>query len=512
MRTLLLVTLLGGLAVAQTVTPLQFAEGAQVNDAVYADINGDGLTDLAVSIREPERAINVYLQRKQGVLFTSEPDFRLAPVYKDAVVFAVADVHPDRGSEIVLVTAKGIFAWRPIGPEKERAVKLTDCNLLWQLPFYSAVAWPDCVADVNNDALPDFVIPEPEGYRVILQTERGKFAPGQVLIVPAGPEVPDPEELSSRSRRTRMLQKYSTRVQIGGGGGEFIQRLAGPLVDISDRVPAPQLRDWDADGDLDIIARTERRLYVWTQDSKGSFGKRPAVDRLMPVIADRKRRLEISYSAHTLDLDRDHKADFVIFSGDQRSKEIRTQVQFFTHRKGGEMFGEKGLPDQLLVFSGFAGIPRFDDVNNDGYPDLFAGAVRPDLLDTLRGAAARHLDAELYVFLNRKGRFPRQPDLLYRTKIEVEGMKPSRSAAVIRFFGDVTGDGVRDLLLRDSASRIKVLMARANRNGMQIISKPIFELRIDPKAGIRFGPSRGKRKAPDLVILESEQVLHVRFP
>ena len=112
----------------------------------------------------------------------------------------------------------------------------------------------------------------------------------------------------------------------------------------------------------------------------------------------------------------------------------------------------------------------------------------------------------------RKGRFPRQPDLLYRTKIEVEGMKPSRSAAVIRFFGDATGDGVRDLLLRDSASRIKVLMARANRNGMQIISKPIFELRIDPKAGIRFGPSRGKRKAPDLVILESEQVLHVRFP
>ena len=141
MRALLLVTLLGGLAVAQTVTPIQFADGVRVNDAVYTDINGDGLTDLAVPIREPGRAINVYLQRKQGVLFTSEPDYRLAPVYKDAVVFAVADVHPDRGSEIVLVTAKGIFAWRPIGPEKERAVKLTDCDLLVSVGT-SAVVYP----------------------------------------------------------------------------------------------------------------------------------------------------------------------------------------------------------------------------------------------------------------------------------------------------------------------------------------------------------------------------------
>ncbi|MHC4452038.1 MAG: FG-GAP repeat domain-containing protein [Planctomycetota bacterium] len=511
MKALLLIALLGGAAVAQTVTPIQFPEGVRVSDAVYADVNGDGLTDLAISVTEPERAISVYLQRKQGALFVSEPDYRLAPVYKDAVLFTIADVHPDRGSEIVLATAKGIFVWRPIGPEKERAIKLAACDLLWQLPFNTLVAWPQFVIDVNADALPDIVVPEPEGYRVLLQTERGKFTPGQLLIVPAGPEVPDPEELSSRSRRTRMLQKYTTRVQIGGGG-ELVQRLSGPLVDISDRVPAPQLRDWDADGDLDLIARTERRLYVWTQNAQGSFGKRPAVDRLMPVIADRKRKLEISYSAHTLDLDRDHRADFVIFSGDQRSKEIRTQVQFFTQRSGGPIFGDKGLPDQLLVFAGFAGIPRFDDVNNDGYPDLFAAAVRPDLLDTLRGAASQHLDAEIYVFLNRKGRFARKPDLLYRTKIEVEGMKPSRSATVIRFFGDVTGDGVRDLLLRDSARRIKVLMARTTRGGMQILSKPVFELRIDPKAGIRYGPSRGKRKAPDLVILETRQVLHVRFP
>jgi len=510
-RIALLLALLGGVASAQTVTPIQFPDGVQVSDAVYADVDGDGRQDLVVSVTNPERAIHVYLQRKEGVAFTNDPDYRLSPVYKDAVLFTVADVHPDRGAEIVLATARGVFAWRPIGPEKERAVRLCSCDLLWQLPFGTLVAWEHIVHDVNADALDDLVIPEPEGYRVVLQTERGKFAPSQLLIVPAGPDVPDPEELSSRSRRTRMLQKYTTRIRIGGGG-ELVEQLSGPLVDVSDRVPAPQLADWDADGDLDLIVRTERRLYVWTQDAAGSFGDRPSVDRLMPVIADRQRKLEVSYSAHTVDLDADRRADFVIFSGDQRSKDIRTQVQFFTHRGGGPMFGDKGLPDQLLVFSGFAGIPRFDDVDGDGYPDLFAAAVRPDLLDTLRGGASHELDAELYVFLSRKGTFERQPDLLYRTKFEVEGMKPSRSATVIRFFGDVTGDGIRDLLLRDSARQIKVLMARPTGRGLQIVPTPVFELRIDPRAGIRFGPSRGKRKAPDLVILESNQVLHVRFP
>jgi len=508
-RAALLIALLAGAAAAQTVTPIQFPDGVRVSDAVYADVDGDGLLDLAISVREPERAVHVHLQRKNGVPFGNEPDHRLAPVYDDAVIFTVADVHEDEGAEIVLATARGVFAWRPKGPENERAVRLASCNLLWQLPFDTLVAWEEIARDVNADGLVDLVIPEPEGHRVVMQEKPGGFGKSQLLIVPAAPDIADPEELSSRSRRTRMLQKYTARIRIGGGG-ELARRLGGPLLDITDRVPAPQLRDWDADGDLDLVVRTARRLFVWTQD-KGSFGNRPSVDLPMPVIADRKRRLEVNYSAHTLDLDRDRRTDFVIFSGDQRSKDVRTLAQVFTHRRGGPVFAEKRPPDQLLVFSGFAGIPSFDDVNGDGYPDLFAGAVRPDLLDTLRGGASQELDAELYVFLSDKGRFSRQPQLLYRTKFEVEGMKPSRAATVIRFFGDVNGDGMRDLLLRDSARRIKVMLCLPDGDGLRIFPKPVFELRVEKRAGVRFGPDRGRNKAPDLIVLESEQVLHVRF-
>jgi len=495
---------------AQQVTPVQVPDGAVLMDMVYADVNGDGLSDLVLSTTESGRALTIHLQRKSGARFVSKPDYRLAPVYKDAVAFAVADVHADPGAEVVIFSARGVFAWRPKGPEKERTVRIATCDFLWQLPHRTPFAWPEALVDLDHDGLVDIVVPEPDGYRILRQTTRGEFATPQRIIVPAGPEIPDPQELSSSTRRTRMLSKYSARVTIGGGG-ELVADYNSTLVDVSDRLPAPQWRDWNADGDLDLIIRTAERLYVWAQDGQGRFPTRPTVDLKMPVVADRKRRIDVSYSAHVIDLDRDRRADCVIFSGDQRSKAVRTQIQFFAQRGGKPLFGERGLPDQLLVLGGFAGLPRFDDVNGDGYPDLFSIAVRPDLFDTIKGGAKHHLDAEIYVFLNRKGRFPRKPDLLHRTKIQVEGMKPRRGETIVRFFGDVTGDGVRDLLLRDSASRLKVLMVRRSGEGIKVLDKALYEVRIDEDARIRVGPERGRRKAPDVIVLERRQALHVRF-
>ena len=515
MRLLFVFFTLCAVVAAQQITPVQAPDGMRVHAALYADVNGDGLDDLVISTTGQERAIRIHLQRAKGIPFDGKPDYELSPVYKDVVTFAVGDVHPDPGSEIVLVTDRGIFAWRPKGPEKERAVRIASCEFLWQLPWKSAWPWQEVLRDINGDGLIDFVVPEPEGYRIIRQTELGVFAEPALLVVPAGPEVPEAAELSSRSRRTRMVQKYRGRVSIGGGGGEFVAQFSGPLVDVSDRVPAPQLIDWDADGDLDLAIRTTTQLYVWIQDKNGSFGRRPAVDLVMPVVADRKRKLEVSYSAHMVDLDRDKRADCVIFSGDQRSKDIRTQVQFFTQRRGKPLFGKKGLPDQLLVLSGFAGLPRFDDIDGDGYPDLFASAVRPDLLDSIKGGSSKHLDAEIYVFLSRKGSFARRPDLLHRTKIRVDGMKPTRGAAIMRFFGDATGDGMRDLLLRDSSTRLKVLMTRRTGDTLKVFDRPVYEIPISEDASVTIGPqrknARGRDKAPDLIIVERRQVLHVRF-
>lgn len=513
-RSFAVLLLLAGGLWAQQVTPVQVPEGVRIKDALYADFNGDGRNDLLIATYGPANELRIHLQQEGARPFRNEADFTLAPVWKDVVAFAVGDVHPDPGLEVVLATSKGIWSWQPRAPEKERVRKIAECILLWQLPAWNGpFAWPLLLHDLDGDGRVDVTIPEPDGYRILLQKEIGVFAAAEELIVPSQPQgkssVPMP---SSRTRARKMRERVELQLSVGGGMAVDALRDTGAMVDVDDSVPAPQFFDWDADGDLDLIIRTQRWLFVWTLDRSGRYGAHPSFSQQVPVEEDRARALEVSYSVHVADLDLDRRADCVIFSGDRRSDDVRTQVQFFTQAGKKRIFGEKGLPDQLLVLAGFAGNPRFDDVNGDGYPDLMVGSLRPDLLKSLRGAAKGEVEVELYVYLNRKGTFPRRPDLVHRTSVQARGLRLSRQSSLARFFGDATGDGIRDLLLRDTERRLRVMMTRRNRGGYTIHSRPLWELRVDPRARVIVGPDRGKRKAPDLLVLESSQVLHVRFP
>lgn len=499
-----IVLVLCAVAAAQEVTPVQLPAGATVHDVIYADIDGDGARDLVVSARDGDRVLRIHLRRKGRVAFAGEPDYTLASLWTDVVAYAVADVHADPGAEVILFTAKAVWVWRPRAGERERVQKIVSCAFLWQLADWGgAVAWQPAVRDVDGNGLVDLVIPEPNGYRIVRQQRRGVFTEAQVIVVPAGPAQKD-SVVSLQLRSRRLRDEATLRFTVGGDESDQAERRRGPLVAIHDSVPAPQFVDWDADGDRDLVVRTERWLFVWLQNPSGRFTNAPVVSLEMPVRQNRERQLEVSYSAHVKDLDGDRRVDCVIFSGDQRANDVRTQVQFFLQGAKKHLFAD-GLPDQLLVLAGFAGDPRLDDVDGDGYADLVVAAVRPDLMDALRGSSAR-IDAELYVFRNRRGVFSRRPDLTFRMQLEATGLKVGRKrTALARFFADVNGDGVKDLLLRDERQRVRVFLTRRSRQGLTIHPKPLWELKVEEHARLYV---RGR----DLVVLERNQVLVVRWP
>jgi hypothetical protein len=504
-----------------TVTTLQFAKGVAPKAAVLADVDGDGLSDLVVATSRRggrvERTVAVHLRRREGDAFAAAPDFS-CELPTDVTAFAVGDVHEDAGAELVLFNATGAFAWRPKGPENARFVRLVSGSFLWQLPDpYDVFAYEAGVRDVDGDGLADIVLPEPEGWRIAVQ-RRAAGSPATFATVSA-PRVPedfgdDDQPMGSRKMQAK-AKRNEVRIAISVGAEDA--DLPRDLVDVTESVPAPQFADFDGDGRADLLAQTSSELCVWRQREGATFPDAPDAKFELPVPADRERRLDVSYGSYVADVDGDRRADCVMLAGDKRSEDVRTQVLVYVQGRGGApdpaspLFGSKGLPSQLLRIGGFAGSPEVVDVDGDGRRDLVLGSVRLDnALDMAKVTGNGSLDAELYVFRNHGAAFSDRPDLTFEVQLKAEGLRHTRREVTASFFGDVTGDGVRDLLLRDDPERVRVLMTRKAGDGLTVVSQPLWETHVDSDAEIEVCES--PRGAPELLVLEDAQVLHVRFP
>ncbi len=504
-----------GRSIART-TSIAMPRGVRVEAVASGDVNGDGASDLVLACsrgRRGRRMLYVHFRRDGPAVFGPEPDqtFDLLP---DVTAFAVGDVHADPGGEIVLFTAKGAFALRPTAEnERERYAKIAAAEFLWQLPHERRiVAWSQGVRDVDDDGLLDVLIPEPSGYVVARQ----KRSPSNGATFDVSRlELPETVAGGPASRGSTRRKSRSERRQIAVRVGIRSDDEADDLLAVHESTPAPVLTDWNGDGLADLLAQTPDALHVWLQSRADGFSTSPDVIIELPLEVDRRRLLDVSYSAQAADLDGDGRSDYVLVAGDQRSEDVRAQVAVYLQGAAGSsddtpLFGAKGRPRQLLLVAGIAGDPRLRDVDADGRPDLVLGSLRLDALDVLRAAGGGTLDAELYVYRNTNGRFSRTPDLTVPLSMPAKGMRKARETLAARFFGDVTGDGILDLLLRDRPEQLRVLMVRRARDKLAVVERPLFATSVDPGAELHILP-RLEGGSPDLVLASRNRVLHVGF-
>ena len=505
-------------------TVVQFADDEVVRNALLADLDGDGRRDLVICTsregeEQPSRRLQIHLTSTAGDLdgaaFHAAPDHVLE-VTPDVQAYAVGDVHPDAGSEIVLFTPRGAFAWRPRAKdEKDSFVLLARAEYLWQLaPLRHLPEWPSGVRDVDADGLDDLMLPTPDGYLVAFQ--RRTAASGAADFSSQSFLRVAPNLLERPPSLTVSGSEAGAHSGMSGGRFEFGVQMRrsegeerGPLLSVHERLPAPQLVDWDADGDLDFWAQGNEQLHVWIQAVPGHFDTDPTLRLELPVKLDTARQLDVSFSSHALQLDEDGQGDCVVFAGDKRSDKVRTQVLVYGRQADAgdraPLFGPDGLPRQLIVIAGFAGYPDFDDVDGDGLADLVVGSFRPDLIDQIRSASSKRLDLELYVYLNRGGVFSKRPDLTHKLAVSLED-----SGLRFRFLGDITGDAVSELFVRDKPGRVRALYARKRGDNWNVFDKPVWELAVDDDADLVLQPG-ARGQPPELLVVERSQVLHVRF-
>jgi hypothetical protein len=374
--------------------------------------------------------------------------------------------------------------------------------------------------DLDRDGLVDLALPEPGGYRIALQSRSAQAAAFEVVHVLRLPD--DSEDagfyLSAADGRTglRGQRRSESDIQVKLGlAAEGDAEDPPTLLEAIEKCPAPHFFDWNADGRVDLIAQGHSDLFVWAQAQGGRFETAPTWRLPLPVVADRKRRLDASYSSHALELNGDGRADMVVFAGDKRSDSVRTQMMVFLNGAADKglgqsteaaLFGPRGIPQQLLVLAGFVGSVTFDRVNADGLPDLVVRGVRPDLIDQIRSASSESIEVDFYVYLNQKGTFPKRPDVTWSVTVALRNFD-----LTLRFVGDVNGDRLSELLVRDMPERLRLVSLGARREGLEVVSRaPLFELEIDPDAVVRIRP-RGAGLPADVMAVEERKVWFVRF-
>ncbi len=195
-----------------------------------------------------------------------------------------------------------------------------------------------------------------------------------------------------------------------------------------------------------------------------------------------------------------------MLASDKQSESSRTQVLIYTQRDGNNPFGEEGRPSGVLVLAGLANFPRLVDVDGDGDRDFCVAALQPDLIDAMRSASSRRIEFEYHVFRNEGGRFDRKPWMSESLSVPVEG-----GSFRARFFGDVTGDGTSEFLVRESEERVVVRLVRSKGERLTIESRPLFEMSVDEDARLAlYGADEAGRG--EFLVVESRSVQHVSFP
>jgi hypothetical protein len=157
-------------------------------DVRFVDMDGDGRKDLVVAVRAqrpglaPRRELRLHPMAADGTLAT-EPSLVL-PVPDDVIVYGCADVGPDAGRELILMTRSGVHSFSPraSGLRAGRR-RLVTTELLFQVP--STRHLPSWSYVIERQGAPDLLVLDgTTGQNAIRQaSEFARSAPVSGLIL-----------------------------------------------------------------------------------------------------------------------------------------------------------------------------------------------------------------------------------------------------------------------------------------------------------------------------------------
>ena len=247
---------------------------------ILADVNGDGLIDLIVPRydRRTGRELHIHHQ-------TATRDFERDPqrieVKSDMVAFAVVDIRPEVGKELILITPTAVFSLSTnidgfVGNAQHLAdwplvIREADPQELLYLP----------TRDINGDARRDLALPGHYQYGIFLNNGDDE------LIKTAEISMRVPENDDDRFQRHRDVNagavsftgngfSFSTQLTSGSQYASWINRWSDDdnertIVNTAHYTPTARFANFNSDKFADFYYYADDDLVVNVQRDDGSF-------------------------------------------------------------------------------------------------------------------------------------------------------------------------------------------------------------------------------------------------
>jgi FG-GAP-like repeat len=433
----------------------------EVLETRFVDVDADGDLDLALAVLPAQAG-----SRREIRLFLQGPDHRFPMVPSqvirvpdDAIAAAFADVRTEPGRELVFLSRTGAFSYSTTKPGlRDNIRRLCTQDLLYQVP------------PVNELNFWSYVIERPGG-DLLLLPGTGNVALWGPRAEPAAEGADDYELFADwgGDDRSQLFSVKSPGALVMGGAGASMRIDTGEsdgifmrdapvafsaMLEADARYRAPALVDVDGDGRLDLLVRRDDELRVHLAGERGPTETPTRVEPLPEWLLKEDTSLELRVS----DLDGDGDVDLVARVAPERKKlESGTFTYFVLVNDGQRLLPDE--PQQVLRFEATDTGSELTDVDGDGRKDLVVTKyVMPTLTDVVSGLRLER-GASIYLAADGDGEpFGRKPVLRDEQTFTLESLQDA--LVVRRVAGDLSGDGVADLVEADLTGRVIVRCIR----------------------------------------------------
>ena len=458
-----------------------YVEG-QIASYLARDMDGDGNRELWVAYHRDRQRFLAFFQG--GASYSRAPT-RVIPLDPRAILYGAGDYGASAGAELVLLSrASGSLIPLTEGATGQRMFK---ANLFFNMPSgHKILPWLSGEPlDVNGDGLEDFVVPERNQLRLMIQAPRDR---GEEVAWAREVRLPIPYYLLVDSRQERITKEVARFAELARDD-EAVLSAAGAY-------PYPAIQDFDGDGLRDVIVRRPRQFVeVYRQLRSGEFelqqlGQLPWMKGVAGLIL--------------ADVNGDGQLDFV--SSKLLLKELTTEIKVFLQDRDSEGMGFK-KPQQVLKVSGFFRRPALGDVDGDRRPDLLVASYRVDLLEQLSEETVAKVEISYQVFLaGKKSTFGRVPVFRRVFTLPTANVRHGQTRPSLYFGRDVNGDRLSDVMFIDRGRWLRLYTAVPGKN-VEYEEAKAFATRVTDPEHVALVDLDGKSGSE--VILRYERSLRV---